>query len=575
LNERQRAPSWTWLVVGLLLLSAAIAWHDLGAREVLGRDENATITKLDQPDLWSVLHVVPMKVTGQPGNMQPLYFVLQYYFWPLVQHSAFMLRFLPSAFGLLAVAMTYKLGQALWGREAGLIGAFLTALLPLHLQYSQIARPYTLLALLSLASAYFLVRAWATDRPIYWAGFALTGALNFYTHYNALFVLASEALFTAAVWLVALVAAWRGRQPWGRLVGPLLGWLAVGVLCAPGLIQLAGLPWAGLRGGGEPGAKVTVELNGQFLAEFADKIGLASPWLRGLIAGLMAVGLATALYRRRWQAALLTVLWLAVPFVILATIKSPRPFVERYVIFVPPVALLLAGQGVAAIGHGLAASTWVRRRGSLAWLGTVAMIACSIGLALLLVRPLQTYYAANRAADRLGQTVAVVERHAQAGDAVIVSPRFFVRPLAVNGADLFNLTQHLSPAELDELAARYNRIWLLFSSYLPAPELQEPLDQWYLAHEDEFARIPIKAITALAYRNLALTDPEANLQDRIALLAELAQSDDKGEAYQRHSALADAYQALSELYADQGRPDLATEYQKRAEETRAAAPPPW
>ena len=220
MNKHRRADTWTWLVVGLLLLSAALIWHDLGAREVLGRDENATITKLDQPDLTSVLHVVPMKVTGQPGNMQPLYFVLQHYFWPLVQHSAFMLRFLPAAFGLLAVAATYKLGQTLWGREAGLIGAFLAALLPLHLQYSQIARPYTLLALLSLVSAYFLVRAWTTDRPIYWAGFALAGALGFYTHYNALFVLASEALFTAILWLVALVTAWKKRRtPFGRTVG--------------------------------------------------------------------------------------------------------------------------------------------------------------------------------------------------------------------------------------------------------------------------------------------------------------------------------------------------------------------
>jgi len=47
-----------------------------------------------------------------------------------------------------------------------------------------------------------------------------------------------------------------------------------------------------------------------------------------------AVGLAAALYRRRWQAAFLTVLWLTLPFVILAVIRSPRPFVERYLIFV-------------------------------------------------------------------------------------------------------------------------------------------------------------------------------------------------------------------------------------------------
>jgi len=79
--------------------------------------------------------------------------------------------------------VTYRLGRALWGREAGLIGALLAALLPLHLQYAQIARPYSLLALLSLASAYFLVRAWATTgRSL--GRVALTGAFSFYTHYK-------------------------------------------------------------------------------------------------------------------------------------------------------------------------------------------------------------------------------------------------------------------------------------------------------------------------------------------------------------------------------------------------------
>jgi len=583
LNGRQRANGWTWLVAGLLLLSAALVWHDLGVHEVLGRDENATILKLDQPNLRSLLQVVPIKVSGQPGYMQPLYFVLEYYVWPLVHRSTFMLRFLSSAFGLLAVAVTYRLGRALWGREAGLIGAFLTALLPLHLQYAQIARPYSLLALLSLASAYFLVRAWATHRPAYWAGFALTGAFGFYTHYNALFVLASEALFTAVLWLVALVAAWQKRRASvrsGQLVGPLLGWLALGLLCAPGLIQLAGLPWAGLRGGGETGAEVTVRLTGQFFAGFMDNIGLASPWLRGLIPGLMAVGLVAALHRRRsevlalfqWRAVLLTLLWLAVPFAILAMIKSPRPFVERYLIFVPPMALLLAGQGVAAIGRGLA--TWgPLRRNRLAWLGTASAVACCVALTLLLVRPLRVYYAENRVVDRLGETVVVIERNARAGDAVIVSPRFFVRPLTANGADLLYLSQHLSPAELDSLAARYDRIWLLYTSNLPV-ELQEPLDQWYLSHQDEFAQVPIKAITALAYRNLSLTDPEANLKDKIAVLEELAPSDHKAEAWLRHGILADAYQALSALYAGQGRSDLAAEYQQRADETRAEVPAP-
>jgi hypothetical protein len=97
LREREIKQSQAlWLMVGILMMAAILAWHGLGAHEVLGRDENATITKLDQPDLLTVLQVTQIKVTGQPGNMQPLYFLLQYAAWPWVGRSAFALRFLPS-----------------------------------------------------------------------------------------------------------------------------------------------------------------------------------------------------------------------------------------------------------------------------------------------------------------------------------------------------------------------------------------------------------------------------------------------------------------------------------------------
>lgn len=557
------------LIVGLVLFGTALVWHDLGSREVLGQDENATITKLDQPNLKAALEVTRTKVSRGPSNTQPLYFLLQRLFWPLVKRSAFMLRFLPSVFGLLGVVLTYKLGEALFGREAGLVGGLLTALLPLHVQYAQIARPYTLLALLSLASAYFLVRALETNRPAYWGGFALTAALNFYTHYSSLFVLAAEGLFTGVIWLVMLVAALRKRQATKPLVGPVICFLVVGFLCAPGIIRLVGLPWASLDGNG-PTAKSTVELTWPFFYLFLYEIGLTTVWLQGLILGLIGLGLAASLHRRRWQAALLTLLWLAVPFVVLSLVKSPRPFRVRYIIFGPSVALILAGQGVAAVGQIFGALGQCCRAG---WLREAAIVAISAGLALLFAAPLHTYYADNRAASHLELALAVVEHHAQPGDVIVVSPRFLVRPLAVDGAQVLYLTEHLSPAQLDDLAVRYERMWILYTSFLPAIELQEPLDRWVQAQQDEFVRVLIGLSNALAYRNMVLADAEANLRDRIALLEELAQaSGGKQEAWQRYSVLADAYQSLADLYTGQGKFNLAAEYQKRAEETRAAAP---
>lgn len=561
------------IMVGLLLLSAALVWYDLAAHDVLGRDENATVVKLDQPDLMAVLHVTGMKITGEPGNMQPLYFLLHHTFWPLVGRSAFMLRFLPSAFAVLAVVLTYKLGEALWSRAVGVLGALFTILLPLHVRYAQIARPYTLLVLLALASAYFLVQGLRKNQAVHWTGFVLTATLCYYTHYTALFVLLAEGMFTAIIWLTMLVNILRRRKSTRPLLGPLLGFLGVGLLCVPGLIRLFGLSWFGLDGSNESGIAVSVTLTIPFFRRLFDEIGLTTAWLRGLILVLMGLGLAAILYRRRWQAALFATLWLVTPFVILSLIKSPRPFEERYVIFVPPVALLMVGQGLLTAGRILGrlgpSSSQTRRQ-------RTATIALTAALALLFVHPLQTYYVANRLEDRLEDTLRVVENLVQPGDVVVVSPRTFVRPLAVDGAKVIYLTEHLLPVELDRLALHHQGLWILYTSFLPALELQEPLDHWVQAQGDAFVRVPVKAPTTLVYGNVNLTGAEASLKDRIVVLEELVRVPaGKHGDWVRHGILADAYRALGALYDLQGNSVLATKYSNKAEETRAAAPPPW
>jgi hypothetical protein len=560
------------LLLVLLLLAAALVWHDLGVREVLGRDENATITKLDQPSLEAVFEVTRIKNNGEPGNMQPLYFLFQYLFWPAVGRNTFMLRFLPSIFGLLVVLLTYKLGVALFGSEAGLVGALLAALLPLHVRYAQILRPYTLLALFSLASAYLLVRAVKTDRRLHWAGFVLMACLGFYTHYNFLFVLAAEGLFAAVVWLTVLVAVLRREQAPGRLVRPALSFLAVGLLCLPGLIRLARLPLSGVEAEVEAAGGVIVSLTVPFFRHFLYESGLATRWQQNLLALLMILGLAAALLRRRWQAALFAVLWLAVPFVFLDLINSPRPFEERYVIFVTPVALLLVGQALAAVGQGLA--TLARRRDSrlVRWAITLAL---TIPLVWILVGRLGTYYAYNRQAGRLEETLAVIEHHARPGDTVVVSPRFFVRPLDVQQAEVLYLNGRPSFERLDAVVSQQGRMWILCTSYPLVDALQEPLDRWLQARSDRFVSVPIKALNALAFEAASSADAESELTDRIATLEELARgSAGKSEAWQRYGLLADAYLELADLYAGRGEDALAAQYTEKAEHARAAHPPP-
>jgi 4-amino-4-deoxy-L-arabinose transferase-like glycosyltransferase len=560
------------LPIAILLLSAALNWYELGTREVLGRDENVTIVHVDQPGLAAVLDTINLKFTGERGNMQPLYFLLQHLFWPLVGQSAFVLRFLPSVFGILTVAMTYKLGAALFRRPAALLGALLTAMLPLQIRYAQIARPYPLLAAFSLASAYFLVRAWQTGRGRYWAGFVLAAALGLYTHFNALFVLAAEGLAAAVAWLATLVAVVRGDAERRRLWLPVLAFALLVALCLPAVLELGELSWLRLKADGEAAGQITVELTKPFFRGFLFRSGVMSGWLQALVVGLAAVGLLAAALGRRWPEALLAALWISLPFLILSVVPSPRPFEERYVIFVLPVLLLLAGHGVTVAGRGVARLV-PGSRGQL--LGGSASAGLAAALILLLLRPLQVSYAYTGSASRLEEVLAVVEEHAGPGETVLVSPRFLVRPLRPSGAQVVYLAGHPSPAEIDAYARDSKRLWILCTSFVPPLELQEPLDRWLQAHLQQFARVPIKAVNAVAFGTLAAQDVEAHLQAQVAVLEELAAHPvDEVERWQRHSALADAYQALGDLYRDRGRPALAAEFWDRADSARAAAPPP-
>ena len=72
--------------------------------------------------------------------------------------SEFSVRFPALIFGVLSIFMIYKLGKALFNPEIGLISALILAVSPFQIHYSQEARPYSLLMLLSLISTYYFVK---------------------------------------------------------------------------------------------------------------------------------------------------------------------------------------------------------------------------------------------------------------------------------------------------------------------------------------------------------------------------------------------------------------------------------
>jgi hypothetical protein len=132
------------------------------------------------------------------------------------------IRSLSALFGTATILVAYVIGRRLAAERVGLVLAALVAFNPLLVWFSQEARPYALLVLLSGLS--FLLFALALERPSgkLLGGWAAASAGAFATHYFAGLVILPEL-----AWL-----AYRVR-PWRRLVPAVAGFAIVPLALIP------------------------------------------------------------------------------------------------------------------------------------------------------------------------------------------------------------------------------------------------------------------------------------------------------------------------------------------------------
>jgi mannosyltransferase len=116
------------------------------------------------------------------------------------------MRLLPALLGTLLVPATWAAARETLPRRSALIAALLVAVSPLLVWYSQEARAYALLALLSTLGFLFFVRCLRAPGRRDLALWALCSVLAVATHYFAVFPVAAEGL-----WLLAARPRERGR----------------------------------------------------------------------------------------------------------------------------------------------------------------------------------------------------------------------------------------------------------------------------------------------------------------------------------------------------------------------------
>ncbi len=172
----------------IVAVAAAVRFYRLGAYE-LWMDEGVS---------FQMATVDPFGAALLRENSPPVYYVLQRLWLLPFGESVAALRSLSALAGTLFVAALIRSGRTFLGPAVGLWSGALAALSPLHVYYSQEARPYALVSLaivLSLHSLWVALHAGGRIRWLAFSGFTL---LALATHYFAILVLAPAGLL---VWL--------------------------------------------------------------------------------------------------------------------------------------------------------------------------------------------------------------------------------------------------------------------------------------------------------------------------------------------------------------------------------------
>jgi mannosyltransferase len=269
----------------------------------------------------------------------PLLHVLAYVITRATGETEFTIR-LPSAVaGVLAIPLLVLLGAALKRPWAGLWAALLIAVLPFHLRYSQDARNYALLMTFSLATYILLVPALTRPRTWWWVAWGAVTALNLYTHFSALIVLAFEGVLIA-VWLMGQFFHRRFKA----MVGPTVGLLVAGILYIPWLPRLllafvdADACCDVIGSVSEFTPPMTAWIQNAYTA-----FGYDSSILPLLMAGLSVLGLVLLARQRDWLPLLLIVLGLVLAFLLIRLFDVARWPFPKYIIYLLPLYPIAAG----------------------------------------------------------------------------------------------------------------------------------------------------------------------------------------------------------------------------------------
>jgi 4-amino-4-deoxy-L-arabinose transferase-like glycosyltransferase len=183
---RSRSRSF-WIVAGLTVAAAGLRFATLGLQSY-HHDEIVTASRVLRGSFWHAMDAV-----GFSESAPPLYYAAAWLWTQATGTGEVGLRSLSALAGVATVPVAFLLGAELRGRAAGILAAALVAVNPMLIWYSQEARAYALLALLTSLSLLYFIRGLEHGRRRDLTLWGLVSGLALATHYFAVFPIVAEA----------------------------------------------------------------------------------------------------------------------------------------------------------------------------------------------------------------------------------------------------------------------------------------------------------------------------------------------------------------------------------------------
>ncbi len=451
-----------FLFTCILLIGAGLRFHLLDAQS-FWHDEGNTARLVERS--------IPLIIEGAAGDIHPPGYYLLLHIWrTFAGESEFALRAYSAFCGILTLAVAGVIGRRAGGWQAGLGAAFFVAVHPLAIYYSQEARMYAQLGLVSALTLWLATYVFAPPRkkalvshPLpfqksasymkqvstlgTYLTFSLTIAAGLYTQYAYIFALFGLSLAFAIVWVL--------RRPWHwRQLGV---WIAVHIL--GGVLFL---PWAHIalraRGWHPP------DLDAAHAVQAITRALLAGVTLPGdasiasMLVALLLLGLALLTHPKMHFAKWAALAMALVPPLLIVLLGLYRPAYLKFLMAsLPPLAAVVA---LPLSDQHQGAGKW---RAKVGWVLLLALLPVQ----MTALQHLYTDPAYAR--DDYRGLAARIAAEGQRGDAVLLSAPnqwevftyYYKGPLPVYPAP-YRPTPTEAAHWIEDIVARHSQLFVLY-----------------------------------------------------------------------------------------------------------------